>query len=225
MQTMSDVASGATSVAEDIFGIVDSVLNSISGTKSITGTLVRGISNTKDIGTIIDGIQNYLELAAKIAQTVGDVTGLVGNIGSSAGGFDAGASSAIAMVSMISSVVSSVISGINAGIDLVQEGTKIIGKYVGRAALSVLGLSGLNGDIKFLLDTQEGVLKAYSSNNPEMKTNLDMIGKNRAAGRSAQVNNQLNIYGSPGMSAGDLMDHSMWQVRTAGVGVFGYGSS
>ena len=54
------------SVAEDIFGIIDSTLNSISGTKNITGVLARGISNTKDITTIIDGFQNYLELAAKL---------------------------------------------------------------------------------------------------------------------------------------------------------------
>ena len=77
-----------------------------------------------------------------------------------------------------------------------------------------------------MLDTQEGVLKAYSSVNPQDKHSFNTLGRElglrQYTARQAQVNNQLNIYGSPGMSAGELMDQSMWQVRTAGVGVFGY---
>lgn len=231
INAISQFASGATSVAEDIFGIIDSTLNSISGTKNITGTLARGISNTKDITTIIDGFQNYLELAAKIAQTVGDVSGMIaGIVGAGAGadpsGGASGAAAALSAVSTISSVISAVISGINSTIDLIQEGAAIAGKYLGRALTSWLGFPGIGGDIKFLLDTQEGVLKAYSSVNPQDKHEFSTLGKQFGFGqystRQALVNNQLNVFGSPGMSAGELMDQSMWQVRTAGVGVFGY---
>ena len=228
INAISQFASGATSVAEDIFGIIDSTLNSISGTKNITGTLARGISNTKDITTIIDGFQNYLELAAKIAQTVGDVSGMIAGIVEQVLGLihlaGASAAAALSAVSTISSVVSAVISGINSTIDLIQEGAAIAGKYLGRALTSWLGFPGIGGDIKFLLDTQEGVLKAYSSVNPQDKHEFNTLGKQLGFGqystRQALVNNQLNVFGSPGMSAGELMDQSMWQVRTAGVGVF-----
>ena len=47
--------------------------------------------------------------------------------------------------------------------------------------------------------------------------------------RQALVNNQLNVFGSPGMSAGELMDHSMvalnrwcWVFGYSGGGIGGY---
>ena len=49
INAISQFASGATSVAEDIFGIIDSTLTLFLALKTLLGTLARGISNTKDI--------------------------------------------------------------------------------------------------------------------------------------------------------------------------------
>lgn len=234
VDAISNIAGSATSVVQDIFGVVDSVLNVIDSTNKIGATLVRGVANTKDVNNIIDEVQSYIELGAKIAQSVGDVSSLIGGIvgaaGSASGQPGAGEASAVfSAISGISSIISAVYSSINATIDLIQEGAQIVGSYMGKSLTAWLGLSGVNGDIKYLLDVQEGVLRAYSVNNPEMKSSFNtldhMLGQGDYTQRVAQVNNQLNVYGSPGMSASDLMDHSMWQVRTAGVGVFGYGSN
>ena len=227
----SDLASQAVGIAGAGFAVADSVLNSIAATKEITGTLVRGISNTEDIYKIVDQIQEYIQLAVDVGSLVSSILGIAGGAagmgaaGDTSGGA-AAAAAALSAASSIAGIITSVISAVNAWIDVGQEVYKIGTKYMGRMLLNLFNLPGAS-DVNYLLDTVTKQLKVYSADNPEFKTTLNTFG--RAIGGSygdrTGPQNTFYIYQGPGQDPADTMNDAMFAVRSSGVGVFGYGAN
>lgn len=219
------IAQGAVGIAGDVFRIIDQSIKSIEAAHDISNTLVRGIENTKDISETVDNVQEFIKLGADIAQAVSSVSGTIGSIVSAASSSDpsggaSGAATAIQGVSQIAGIVSAALNTVNGVIDLVQEGSRIAGKYVGRFLTSISGLSGVSGDIKYLLDTNTGILKAYSSENPLDKQ--ERRGYNMFPNQNPQAPriNYLTVYGGPGQDPRDTMNDAMWAINTTGAGVF-----
>jgi hypothetical protein len=216
------VASGATSLAGDVFKVIGSTLKAIDSAANIGDTLVRGIENTKDINSIIDNIQSFIELAADISKTVSDGLGMAAGIAGASGGMDGGAASgALSAASAVAGVVTSVLQSINAGIDLAQEAAKIAGKYVGQflGFLTGGGQGSLMGDINFLLDTKTNELKTYSSDNPDDKRTFEGVGGSNADVRSGGIRD-LNMYVGPGTDPNEAMSAAMWSIKTDQQGVY-----
>ena len=220
-QTLTQNISG---LVGDAFGIIDSTMKSISSTKNIGDTLVRGIGNTEDIYNIIENIQSYIELGGKIAQTVSDALGMAGQIAAMSGGQDMGATSAaLSAASSIAGIVAQGFQAANAVIDLGQEAWRIGTKYLGRMLEDWFGLPGAS-DVKYLLDTVTGQLQVYSSDNPQMKSTFNTLGRElgrQYPGREAPQNT-FNIYQGPGQDPRDTMNQAMFAVKASGVGAFGY---
>lgn len=220
-QTLTQNISG---LVGDAFGIVDSSLKSIEGAKNIGDTLVRGIGSTEDIYKIVENIQPFIELGAKISQTVSDALGMAGQIAAMSGGQDMGATSAaLSAASSIAGIVSQAFEAVNAAIDLGQEAWRIGTKYLGRMLQQWFGLTG-STDVKYLLDTFEGQLKVYSSDNPQMKTTFNTLGREfgkQYPGRNAPANT-FYIYQGPGQDPRDTMSDAMFAVKSSGLGAFGY---
>ena len=226
---ITNFASAATGIAGSVFDVIDSSIEAIGGAKSISGTLVRGIENTESINKIVDGLQPFLSLAVSIGGLTSDILGLASGIvgsastGAAAGGDMGGtaaAAAALGAASSIAGIVTSVISAWNATIDLVQEGYRLVTKYVGRAMLNLFGMPSAT-DINYLLDTITGELKIYSSENPDYKTTWQTPG-NRYETRTGP-SNSFYIYQGPGQDPRDTMNDAMFAVRSSGMGVFGYG--
>lgn len=228
MDQIGAIAGGVSTIINDFFDLFEVTLKAIADTKAATGVLARGIANTEDIMRIIDTFQTFLELGAKVAQTVSDIAGFAAQmVGAGAGadptGGAAAAASALQAVSAIAGIIAGVIQMINAGIELGQEAYKLGTKYMGRMLQAWFGLPGAN-DIRYLLDTLTGQLQVYTTENPELKQTFDTLG--RALGYQYQdrvgAQNQFNIYQGPGQDPRDTMSDAMFAVRSSGVGAFGY---
>jgi len=228
LDTAQTITQNVAGIAGDIFNIVDSSLKSVESTKEIGDTLVRGIANTEDVYKIVENVQSFIELGKNIAQTTSDVLGFastltgMGAAGDPSGG-TAGAAAALGAASGIASIVSQVYSAVNATIDIGQEIYRLGTKYLGRALQNWFGLPGAS-DIKYLLDTMNGQLQVYASENPQMKSTFNTFERsmgNVGPGRSAPTNN-LYIYQGPGQDPRDTMNDAMFAVRSSGIGAFGY---
>ena len=228
LDTAQTITQNVAAIAGDIFNIVDSSLKSVESTKEIGDTLVRGIANTEDVYKIVENVQSFIELGKNIAQTTSDVLGFastltgMGAAGDPSGG-TADAAAALGAASGIASIVSQVYSAVNATIDLGQEVYRLGTKYLGRALQNWFGLPGAS-DIKYLLDTMNGQLQVYASENPQMKSTFNTFERsmgNVGPGRSAPTNN-LYIYQGPGQDPRDTMNDAMFAVRSSGIGAFGY---
>jgi Transglycosylase-like domain len=231
LDTAQTIVQGVGNLASDIFGIVDDVLKSIASAKDIADVFVRGIGNTEDIYNIVESVQTFIELAARIAGTVSDVLSFIGgivgaaNTGADFGG-TAAAATALQAAAGIAQVISSVLTAINAGIDLAQEAYRIVTKYVGKLEMAWLGLGGYQGAARFLLDTQTGELKTWAAENPQFKKTFGGMGRNFGLypGRENPPSNIFYIYQGPGQDPRDTMSQAMFTVKASGAGVFGYGS-
>lgn len=219
VDTASGIASGAFNIAQDVFGVIQSGIEAIGAGKGIADTLVRGIANTEDVFNIIDNIQKFIDLAARVATAVGNIAGTVGSIAAAAGGPFGQAASG---VQTISSIISGALQSINAIIDLGQEAYRIIGSYVGEF-LGYLagGGSKLEGNVKFLLDQNDNTLKAYSSDNPADKRSHTLPFQERGPEAKQQIG-QINVYGGPGSDPRDNTRNMMFAVKQAGMGAGGY---
>lgn len=226
LDTAQTVTQNISGLASDVFGIVDSSLKSVSASKEIGDTLVRGIENTESIYKIIENIQPFIELGGKIAQTASDALGFAGQMAAFSGGQDAGATSAaLSAASSIAGIISQSYAAVNAAIDLGQEAYRIGTKYLGRALQNWFGLPGAT-DIKYLLDTMNGQLQVYTSENPQMKSSFNTFGREMGVqyqGRQAPTNN-LYVYQGPGQDPRDTMNDAMFMIKSSGAGAFGYAS-
>lgn len=212
-----DIFQGVAGLASGFFETFDAGIKYIGAWKTVGDTLVRGISNTEDVMTLIDQWQIGLDFWNKVVQNASDVASFAGQF---TGGADFGA---VSGVGGILGMVSQVMTAINTGIDLAQEAYRITTKYVGRFLTSWFGFPGAS-DIKFLLDEAEGQLKIYTSDNPQMKHSFNTLGRELGAtypGRPTPTNN-FTIYQGPGQDPRDTMDDAMFTVRSSGVGAFGY---
>lgn len=231
ISTASNIAGGAFSIAQDVIGSINAGLKSIDAAATISSTLVRGIENTEDVMKIIDQVQVFIDFAARIAQTVSNISGTIGSlIGAGAGadpsGGAAGAAAAFQGVSAIAGIVSGTLQTINAAIDLGQEAYRITTKYLGKF-LSYLvggGEGSLMGDLRFLLDLNDNTLKAWSEDNPEDKRShgippwmQDEYGQRN---QTRERTPDLNLYIGPGTDPNDAMNAAMWEIKTGGQGVY-----
>lgn len=212
-QALSGIAAGSN-IASDVFGVIQSSIEAVGATKNIGDTLVRGISNTEEIYNMIDDVQKFIELGAKVASAVGDIASAAGSF---TGGMDFGATSAVGQVA---SLVSGALEGVNAAIDLGQEVYRIVGSYVGQ----FLGfLSGgpdgaLTGDVKYLLDTKTNQLLAYGADNPQNKVAHTLAGQTADPNARNQLIGNVNVYGGPGSDPRDMTRQMMFQVHSASMG-------
>lgn len=229
LQTASSLAGGAFSLVSDIIGTINEGIKTIGSTKDLTETLVRGIEDTGDVSKVIDNVQQFITLGASVAKSVSSGLGLASSIvgaaaaGDSSGGAQ-GAAMALGAASSIAGIVSSIMQTINAAIDLGQEASKIMGKYIGRMLSTIVGAGqgGLLGDIRFLLDKNDGTLKAWSEDNPEDKRALGVprwLQGNRPDPLGAKMRD-LNLYVGPGTDPNEAMNTGMWMIQTDQGGVF-----
>lgn len=223
IDTASQIAASATSIAKDVFGVLNSGINALGGAKALGDILVRGVSNSEDIYNMVDEIQKFIDLAARIAGAVSSISGAVGSIVSAAGGADpsggaSGAAAAIQGVSAIAGLISGALDTVNGIIDLTQEAYRIVGSYLGElfGYVAGAGLGQLEGDVRFLLDQNDGTLKAYSRDNPLDKRIHDLPGRAPEA-QQPQIGS-VTVYGGPGTDPRDTTRQMMWAVRTASMG-------
>lgn len=223
---VQNIAQGTVGLAQDVFSIIDSSMQSVAAANDIANTFARGVQNTEDIYKMVDSVQTFIKLAQDVASTVGDALSFASSIAQASGGQDAGAASmALAAASSVSQIGASVLSAINAGIDLGQEAYRIGTKYLGRFLQDWFGLPG-STDIKYLLDTMNGQLQVYSSDNPLNKQVFNtlgrqMFGESNYPGRTSPQNT-FNIYQGPGQDPRETMNNAMFAVKSSSVGVFGY---
>lgn len=228
LDTAQSIVQNVSGLAGDVFNIIDSSLKSVESTKEIGDTLVRGIANTEDVYKIVENVQSFIELGKNIAQTTSDALGFAGMLTSMGAAGDpsggtAGAAAALSAASGIASLVAQGYATVNAVIDIGQEVYRLGTKYMGRAMQAWFGLPGAS-DIKYLLDTMNGQLQVYASENPMKRTTFNTLSRslgNPQQGRNAPTNN-LYIYQGPGQDPRDTMNDAMFAVRSSGIGAFGY---
>ena len=227
IDTVSDIAGNASNIAGEIFNSIESVFGSIAATKDLGDTFVRGIENSADLERIVDNLQQYLETAATIASAVASGLGAAASIASAVAGADpsggaSGAATALAGASQIASLISAGLATVNGIIDLTQEVASILGKYGGEFLGFLTGGAGgqLLGDVKFLLDQNDGTLKTYSKDNPEDKrvfSNPFSDVKTAQNSQQPQIGS-INVYGGPGQDPREMTNEMMFAVAAASSG-------
>ncbi len=229
IDTAAGIASDVGNIAGEVFTSIESVLESVGAAKDLGDTLVRGIENSEDVMKIIDNVQKFVETAANIASAVGSGLGAAAGIASIAGsdptGAGGAAAGALGGASEIASLISAGLSTVNGIIDLAQEAYGIAGKYVGDFLGMLVGGAGgaLEGDVKFLLDQNDGTLKTYSKDNPEDKRVFGnpFDRRSNVVGQQPQIG-QINVYGGPGQDPRDMTNEMMFAVAAAGSGAGNY---
>lgn len=216
----TEIAGAATSIAGDVFAVLNSTIEAIGATKNITSTLVRGVQNTEDIFNMIDDIQKYIQLGADIAGAVSSITGTIGDLAGAAGGMDMGASGAISAIGQIAGLIQAALETTNAMIDLGQEAYRIIGSYIGDFLGILTGGAGgaLEGQVRFLLDETTNQLLAYSQDNPLDKRAHDLAWQQGNPDARNQLIGNINMYGGPGSDPRDMTRQMMFQVKASTYG-------
>lgn len=218
------IFNGAAGMVGDILQVVDGVIKSIGAASEISSTLVRGIKNTEDIYNLIDQVQVFIDLAAKIAGAVSSVASFAGGLAGAGGPFGGMAGQALQGVAAMAGMVQAVLQAVNAAIDLGQEAYRIGSKYLARFLGYLIGgpAGSLIGDIKFLLDEQTGELHAWSDQNPEDKRTHQVPGWMQSGVDRERGNKirDLNIYAGPGQDPAETMNAAMWAVTSDQGGVF-----
>lgn len=219
------IGGSLSSIAGDIFGAINSGIESVGATKNIADTMVRGIANTEDVFNIVDQVQTYFGFIADIAGAVGSISGGVGAIVGAAGGADpsggaGAAATALQAVSQIAGLVQSAWETVNAVIDLGQEAYRIVGSYFGQFLGMLTGgpEGALMGNVKFLLDEQVGQLLAYSQDNPTDKRAHDLAYQKSDLSSRNQTIGNINVYGGPGSDPRDNTRQMMFQVKASSMG-------
>lgn len=222
IDTVSGVISDAAGVASDIIGTVITGIEAVGAADTIAKAGVRGVANTKDVDTVIDSVQKFIEFGGKVSGSVASVASLIGSVAGAGGGADptggaSGAAAAIQGVATIASLVQAGFETANAIIDLTQEAFRIAGSYYGDFLGYLVGAGGgqLVGDVKFLLDQNTNQLLSYSMNNAMDKRTLNVPFSNNDTSSRNQLVGNINMYGGPGTDPRDMTRQMMFQINTA----------
>jgi phage-related protein len=218
MGSFMDAAGGVMSIAQDIIGLMKTGIETIGLVKQSMDILVRGIENTEQINVFIDTIQKFIEMAAKVAQTVSDITGFIGGF---TGKMDFGATAA---ASAIAGMISGILTTVNAAIDMAQEAWHLFGSYFGQFLGFLAGAGDqIEGDTRFLLDQNDKTLKAYGRNTPQDKASHP-YGQEVGGFLSNDRNQQqpqigsITVFGGPNQDPRDTTRNMMFAVKTATMG-------
>jgi hypothetical protein len=224
MDTASSIFSAGVGIAGDVIGTIQSGIEAIGAAKNIGDMLVRGIASTNDIlgpGGLVDNFQKFIDFAAKVAQTTGDILNQVGSIAGAAGSASGmpGAGSAGAALqgaAQVAQMISAALQAVNAIIDFGQEAWQIFGSYFG-GFLGFLagGPNAFMGNVKFLLDQNTGQLISYSTDNPLLKNTTPIPGAVVNPAATQQAIGQLNYYAGPGQDPRDSTRQMMYQVKAS----------
>ena len=228
---ISGMASDAGTIIGDAFQVFNSVLTNIDATADLTATAVRGIENTEDIYKTVDQVQTFISTAADIAKLTSSISGTVskyvgaGAAGDPSGGA-AGAAAAFGAASAIAGLVQTGLETANAAIDLGQEVYRITSKYAARLGGMILGgpeTGPLGGNVRMLLNTNNGQIMAYSEDNAMNKSTKELpawFAKSYGGNReTVQQQTQLNLYTGPGANPKNLIADTMWLANYAGAPV------
>lgn len=217
-----DIQGDTLKAIQNVFTLLDDFEKAMTDAGKLGELLVRGLSNTKDVTTAIDGFQGLASSIGGIISTVADVASTVASIGAIAGSVIPGLGTALATASAITGGIGTV----NSVIDLVQQGFKIAGR-IGGGFLSMLagGKDGaIYGNIRTLLDTNDKTIKRWSDANPDDKRSNSYDFFNRGGGGNTTSNtgiNNLNIYQGPGTDPYRMIDEAMFAVKAQSVGAYG----
>ena len=229
IDSAQNIAGGAANVAKDVFASIKSVLDSIGAAKEIGDTLVRGVENSEDVMKLIDNFQSFIATAAQITSAIssglGVAAGIAGAAGADPSGGGGAAAGALSSISSVFSLISAGLSTVNGIIDLAQEAYSIAGSYFGDFLGYLVGGAGgqLMGDVKFLLDENDGTLKAWSKDNPEDKRTVGYTGFGGTGTTETSPRiGELNVYGGVGQDPRDLTNEMMFAVSAASSGVSQY---
>lgn len=228
---ISGMAGDAGTILGDAFQVFNSVLTNIDATADLTATAVRGFENTEDIYKTVDQIQTFISTAADVAKLTSSVTGTVAKyVGAGAAGDTSGSTAAVAAAfgaaSAIAGLVQTGLETTNAVIDLGQEAYRMASKYAARMSGFMLGgpeTGPLGGNVRMLLNTNNGQIMAYSEDNVMNKSTKELpawfsraYGGNR---ETVQNQTQLNLYTGPGADPKNLIADTMWLANYAGAPV------
>lgn len=228
---ISGIAGDAGTIIGDAFQVFNSVLTNIDATADLTATAVRGFENTEDIYKTVDQIQTFISTAADIAKLTSSVTGTVAKyVGAGAAGDTSGSTAAVAAAfgaaSAIAGLVQTGYETTNAVIDLGQEAYRMLSKYGARMSGMMLGgpeTGPLGGNVRMLLNTNNGQIMAYSEDNSQNKSIKELpawFAKSYGGNREVvQQQTQLNLYTGPGADPKNLIADTMWLANYAGAPV------
>ena len=214
----TDAFGDSIKLAQAVVGLFDTIKSGLTGATETMDLLIRGISNTKELNTAIDGFQS-------MASTVGEVVSTIASIAQTAATLAALASFAIPGVGQIAAVAAVVTGGIgaaNAIVDIVQEVMSIGGMFLGGFLSMIAGGSGgaLSGNITTLLDTNDNTIKTWSDADPGDKRVHQLPGGGGNGGTVNNGINQLQIYQGPGQSTDSVLRDTMFYVRSSQVGAY-----
>lgn len=228
---ISGMAADAGTILGDAFQVFNSVLTNIDATADLTATAIRGVENTEDIYKTVDQIQTFITTAADIAKLTSSISGTVSKyVGAGASGDSSGSTAAVAAAfgaaSAIAGLVQTGLETANAVVDLGQDAYRITSKYAARLSGVMLGgpeTGPLGGNVRMLLNTNNGQIMAYSEDNAMNKSTKELpawFAKSYGGNReTVQQQTQLNLYTGPGANPKNLIADTMWLANYAGAPV------
>lgn len=235
-QNMNEaITKGISSVggmADSVFASINSVIDSISAGADLAKKVALLPKDSETVISMIKDVQQFITTAAQIAKTVSQVSGGIGQlVGAGAsgdpsgiGGMAAGAFQAVSAISgLIGDALQATNLAITTGIEIYHE----VGKYVGDLAGFTLGggMTGwLGGNTQMLLNTNNGQLYTYNSNNPLAKNTLNpgfqsAYTQTNSPQQLTPTIGSVNVYAGPGQTTGQMMSDTMWMVQTGGTQV------
>lgn len=209
-------------IAQNVLSLYNTIEQGANAAMETAHLLVRGVSNTKDVGSLIDGVQSVVNTVTQVVSTVGGLIDVVAKIAAAAGSSIPG----VGQVTGAISAATGFVGNIQSVIDMVQEVAKIGGRYIGKGLSGLLGALGgtgeLQGQVKMLLDMNDKTLKTWSDRNAADKAVIGLPGsKGKADPNQTGQFRDLNIYQGPGQDPADMMNNAMFAVAAHSQGVYG----
>lgn len=219
-----DVPGDTLKVLQGVVGLVDTISQGLSAAGNAAAGLARGFSGTEDVNKFVDNVQSVASTIGSVVSTVSEIISTVASIAAVAGAAIPG----VGEVAAAASAVSGGIGAANGVVDLIQQVVKIGSGFVGMALSGIAGgdKGGLMGNVKVLLDTNNGTVSTWSEDNPQDKR----VHSFADPSASGTVNNQtttgvgtLQVFAGPGDDPNKVMADAMFAIRAANVGAGAYG--
>jgi hypothetical protein len=213
-----DPAADMLKLGQSIVGLYNTIKGGLDALTTTTGMLVRGISNTKELGQLVDGFQSMASAVGSVVSTVGEIINVVASMAALAG-------AAIPGVGQVGAVVAGItggISAVNGVIDLIQEVMSIGGMFLGGFLSAIAGGpdGALRGNIRILLDTNDNTIKTWSDDDPNDKRVHRLPGSGLGNESRTVGVETLNQYMGPGRDPDEVLRGVNFAVRTGMTGAY-----